>query len=217
MLRDDKRAIFSAAAHAQRAAEILHAAHAATGVAHRVLTPSRCAVTVRDDVRVLDFGVAELELGRLEEAGYRAPEQQQGGGDARSDVYTLAVILFELISGQNLAGKPPPRLRSLVAVPRPVDEFMAKALSQDPAQRFDLLTMRAALRELLGVAAVELVANGNLRVFFTDRHAASVVVKRREGLEPSTSWMATTRSASELLPRKRPVAVTAGAALLALT
>ncbi len=137
----------------ERAAEILHAAHAATGVAHRVLTPSRCAVTVRDDVRVLDFGVAELELGRLEEAGYRAPEQQQGGGDARSDVYTLAVILFELISGQNLAGKPPPRLRSLVAVPRPVDEFMAKALSQDPAQRFDLLTMRAALRELLGVAA----------------------------------------------------------------
>lgn len=137
----------------ERAAEILYAAHAATGVAHRVLTPSRCAVTVRDDVRVLDFGVAELELGRLEEAGYRAPEQQQGGGDARSDVYTLGVMLFELISGQNLAGKPPPRLRSLVAVPRPVDEFMAKALSPDPAQRLDLFAMRAALRELLGVAA----------------------------------------------------------------
>ncbi|WAS96594.1 serine/threonine protein kinase [Nannocystis punicea] len=137
----------------ERATEILQAAHAATGVAHRVLTPSRCAVTMRDDVRVLDFGVAELELGRPEGAGYRAPEQQQGGGDARSDVYTLAVILFELISGQKSAGKPPPRLRSLVAVPRPVDEFMAKALSQDSAQRPDLGAMRASLRELLGVAA----------------------------------------------------------------
>ncbi|HEY0138297.1 MAG TPA: hypothetical protein VGB85_29635 [Nannocystis sp.] len=136
----------------ERAAEILHAAHIATGVAHRVLTPSRCAVTVRDDVRVLDFGVAELELGRPDEAGYRAPEQQQGGGDTRSDVYSLAVILFELISGQRSAGKPPQSLRSLVPVPRPVDDLMAKALAQDPAQRLDLAAMRAALRELLGMA-----------------------------------------------------------------
>ncbi|WP_434424173.1 serine/threonine protein kinase [Nannocystis pusilla] len=137
----------------ERAAEILHAAHVATGVGHRVLTPSRCAVTVRDNVKVLDFGVAELELGHPLESGYRAPEQQQGSGDARSDVYTLAVILFELISGQKSAGKPPPRLRSLIAVPRPVDEFMAKALAQEPAQRPDLVTMRASLRELLGAGA----------------------------------------------------------------
>lgn len=137
----------------ERAAEILHAAHVATGVAHRVLMPSRCAVTVRDDVRVLDFGVAELELGRPDEGGYRAPEQQEGGGDERSDVYTLAVILFELISGQKSTGKPLQSLRSLVAVPRPVDEFMAKALSRDPAQRLGLAATRAALRELLGMAA----------------------------------------------------------------
>ncbi|MCY0986637.1 hypothetical protein OV203_05870 [Nannocystis sp. ILAH1] len=136
----------------ERAAEILLGAHAATGVAHRILTPSRCAVTVRYDVRLLDFGVAELELGRPDEAGYRAPEQGQGGGDSRSDAYTLAVILFELITSQKSAGKTPPRLRSLVAVPGPVDEFMAKALSQDPAQRPDLAAMRAGLRELLGVA-----------------------------------------------------------------
>ncbi|MFZ6185233.1 hypothetical protein [Nannocystis pusilla] len=133
----------------ERAAEVLLAALAATGVAHRVLTPSRCGVTVRDDVRVLDFGMAELELDRPDEAGYRAPEQQQGGGDARSDVYTLAVILTELISGQKSAGKTPPRLRSLAAVPQSVDAFMARALSRDPAQRPELAAMRAGLRELL--------------------------------------------------------------------
>ena len=137
----------------ERTAEILQAAHVATGFAHRVLMPSRCAVTARDDVRVLDFGVAELELGRPYEAGYRAPEQQEGGGDSRSDVYSLAVLLFELISGQRSAGKQPQSLRSLVAVPRPVDELLAKALSQDPAQRLELAAMRTALRELLGMAA----------------------------------------------------------------
>ncbi|MBZ5715392.1 hypothetical protein [Nannocystis pusilla] len=142
----------------ERTAEILLAAHAATGVAHRALTPSRCTVTVRDDVKVLDFGMAELELGRRDEAGYRAPEQRQGGGDTRSDAYALALILFELISSQKSAGKTPPPLRSLVAVPRSVDEFMARALSQDPAQRPDLAAMRAGLRELLGVAVAPVEA-----------------------------------------------------------
>ncbi|MDC0716689.1 hypothetical protein [Nannocystis bainbridge] len=136
----------------ERTAEILHAAHAATGVAHRILTPSRCTLTIRDDVRVIDFGVAELELGSPDEAGYRAPEQRQGGGDSRSDAYTLAVILTELITNQKSAGQTPPRLRSLAAVPQPVDDFMARALSQDPAQRPDLAAMRAGLRELLSAA-----------------------------------------------------------------
>lgn len=138
----------------ERAAAILHASHVATGVAHRSLTPSRCAVTIRDEVKVLDFGVAELELGRPDGAGYRAPEQRQGVGDARSDVYTLAVLLFELISGQESAHKTPRPLRKLVAAPRPVEDFLAKAMAPDPAQRpANLAAMRAGLRELLGSSA----------------------------------------------------------------
>jgi hypothetical protein len=134
----------------ERVAAILYEASAATGVAHRALTPSRCATTRFDDVRVLDYGVAELERGLPDEAGYRAPEQQQGGGDPRSDIYTLGLILFELITGRSWARTTPPSLSSCVAVPEPVDEFFTRVLSQDPAQRHsDVAEMRAAMRLLI--------------------------------------------------------------------
>lgn len=138
----------------ERITEILHNVQAATGIAHRALLPSRCVVTVRDEIRILDYGVAEFEVAgsQQEDSGYRAPEQQGSTGDQRSDVYSLAVILYELISGQRPAAPSPPRLRSLVPVSFSVDNFMAKALAQDPTQRHtDLAAMRAVLRELLGL------------------------------------------------------------------
>lgn len=141
----------------ERITEILHAVQVATGIAHRALLPSRCVVTVRDEIRILDYGVAEFEVagGQQEDLGYRAPEQQGSTGDQRSDVYSLAVILYELISGQRPAAPSPPRLRSLVAVSFSVDNFMAKALAQDPTQRHtDLAAMRAAIRELLGLGVI---------------------------------------------------------------
>lgn len=138
----------------ERVAEILHKVHAATGVAHRALTPARCAITVREDVKVFDYGVAELMQGRSQDTGYRAPEQQAGAGDARSDVYALGVILFEFVAGQRPSGSGPHHLRKLVPVPRPVDELLARALAREPVQRFaDLAALRSSLRELLGLGA----------------------------------------------------------------
>ncbi|MBZ5709396.1 serine/threonine protein kinase [Nannocystis pusilla] len=141
----------------ERILEILSNTYAATQVAHRALAPSRCIVSARDEVQVLDYGVAEIELGEApsDDIGYRAPEQQHGPGDSRSDIYTVAAILFELISGKHPSTTELPQLRLLVPVPFNVNILLAKALAQDPEHRYvDHHAMRAAMREALGLAPV---------------------------------------------------------------
>lgn len=138
----------------ERIAGIVERAHAATAVAHRALTPSRCVVTGRDEVRVLDYGVAELTSGAAEGSPYRAPEQQHGGGDLRSDVHAIGVMLCELITGQRAVDEPP-RVDVIADVSGGVRELVDKALAADPGQRYaDLGAMRAAMCSLLGIEFV---------------------------------------------------------------
>ncbi|WP_434418263.1 serine/threonine protein kinase [Nannocystis pusilla] len=140
----------------ERLAGVLHDAFVKTGAAHRALTPSRCTVGTGDTVELLDYGVAEFELAgeQPEEAEYRAPEQRNGRGDPRSDVFALAAILYELISG-TCPSASPPVLSSLVPVPPAVDRLLDRALAADPAARpTDLAALRTGLREALGLPAL---------------------------------------------------------------
>jgi hypothetical protein len=140
----------------ERIVEIVAAVHAATGAAHRALTPARCLYNDRDEVRVLDHGVAELEREHPDEPDYRAPEQP-GGDGPRVDIYTVAVILFELIAGQRPRANV--RLRSLVPVPTGVDNLFARALAADPGARYpDYTVFRGALREALGLPSLQPLA-----------------------------------------------------------
>lgn len=95
-----------------RLAEILAAAHA-EGVIHRDVKPDNIILTPRDELVLVDFGLALLggqELTRLTNAGkplgtpmYMSPEQVSGNieeMDKRCDVYSLGVILYEMLAGQ---------------------------------------------------------------------------------------------------------------------
>ena len=89
----------------------LAAAHA-HGVVHRDLKPANLMVTAAGDVRVLDFGLARVEIGetvtQLTDAGslvgtadYMSPEQATGAvADARSDLWSLGVITYEMLAGR---------------------------------------------------------------------------------------------------------------------
>jgi eukaryotic-like serine/threonine-protein kinase len=83
----------------------------AQGIVHRDLKPENILVTPRGEVKLADFGIAlrlasrRLTFSHLSNAvgtpDYMAPEQVRGErGDARTGVYALGVLLFELLTGR---------------------------------------------------------------------------------------------------------------------
>jgi eukaryotic-like serine/threonine-protein kinase len=143
---------------AQKIAAAIAAAHA-QGVIHRDVKPGNVMVTRDGTVKVMDFGIARV-LGPetapqtsavLGTASYLSPEQAQGRPvDARTDIYSLGAVLYEL-----LTGRPPFMGDSPVAVaykqvnetpavpsslnpdvPAPLDAVVMKALSKNPSNRY---------------------------------------------------------------------------------
>jgi hypothetical protein len=129
-LRLDDRQI---AALGQRVAVALDVAHR-NGVVHRDVKPANVLLSKSGEVKLVDFGVARLDTSDLTKDGssvgtpfYMSPEQILGRTvDGRSDLYSLGVILYELLSGRRpftatgigdlaaqIAEEPPPRLGEL--------------------------------------------------------------------------------------------------------
>jgi eukaryotic-like serine/threonine-protein kinase len=141
-----------------QAAAALDAAHA-NGIVHRDVKPANLLLDVDERVKVADFGVASAaDLGSFTEAGtvvgtagYLAPEQARGErATPASDLYALAVVAFELLTGErpferesstaeamaHVSAPIPTASGSNPALPRELDDVLARGLAKEPEHRF---------------------------------------------------------------------------------
>ncbi len=173
----------------------LAAAHA-KGIVHRDLKPHNVQLCSKADgalqVKILDFGVAKIlaspdgaqsvktRTGSLMGTPlYMSPEQCKGSGtlDHRTDIYSLGVMLFEMVAGRppftaegvgelfakHMLEEAPPLLHFAPSAPPYMAAAIMKSLAKDPAERFQSMEefRKALIGEVkLPVAAVQLGARG---------------------------------------------------------
>ncbi len=131
------------------------------GVAHRDLKPENVMVDGEDRIKLIDFGIASkadarrLTFGKLSQVmgtpDYISPEQVKGKrGDARSDLYSLGIMLYEMLTGklpfvgenpfaimnERVLNNPiPPRAVNSQITPE-LQEILYRALEREPANRY---------------------------------------------------------------------------------
>jgi serine/threonine protein kinase len=173
---------------ASEVAQGLHFAHELRGpdgqplgLIHRDVTPSNILISLAGEVKLSDFGLAKRRhdrsvVGSLKgNLSYMSPEQaKQSPLDRRTDVFSLGVVLFELLTGRRLreitdevagwthvASGAIPSARTLRPdLPPVIGALLDRALAADPAERFpDAASFGAAIRDAMAALNVPVGAS----------------------------------------------------------
>jgi len=185
-----------------QATDALAAAHA-VGVIHRDLKPANIMITREGVLKVLDFGLSKSEVDRtvapvktdtlstdgslLGTAPYMAPEVIEGGeADVRSDIFSLGIVLFEMVAGRRpFAGDSP--LAVITAILRDRPPLASEVKSEVPPELARLID-----RCLMKTPSARRQSAADLRADLEDlerRHGSGELVQRtpRDDGRPGTS------------------------------
>ncbi|MHC9543734.1 MAG: serine/threonine protein kinase [Vulcanimicrobiota bacterium] len=150
----DEQEVVSWALQISDALDYLHGQQ----IVYRDLKPSNCIVTPEGNVKLIDFGLVRIfSMGKNRDTiimgtpGYAAPEQYgQEQTDPRSDVFSLGALIHHLLTGHDPTLSPflfPPAREKNPSVSESVEHILEKALSIDPAARFQTVgEMRQILK-----------------------------------------------------------------------
>jgi serine/threonine protein kinase len=146
-------------------------------IIHRDIKPANVMLTVDENVKLMDFGIARSSTDRsltvtgttLGSLNYMPPEQVKGEpADNRSDLYSLGISLYEMVTGRlpfqadsnyaimaaHLQEPPRPPIVLRPDLPQPLNQIILMALAKDPGQRFQSAdAFRAALKTVPGDGA----------------------------------------------------------------
>lgn len=137
-------------------AQGMEAAHA-NHIIHRDIKPQNIIISREGKVKVTDFGIAKattsntITSNAMGSVHYLSPEQARGGySDEKSDIYSLGVTMYEMLSGQvpfagdnnvsvalaHIQGEPTPLRELIPGLPRSVDMIVQKCMQKKPERRY---------------------------------------------------------------------------------
>ena len=184
-------------------AEGLYEAHEHK-IVHRDIKPANIMITTKNQVKIMDFGLSKLsgqtkltkDGGTLGTAAYMSPEQTTGEEvDSRSDIWSLGVVLFEMITGilpfkgdyeqamqYSIVNKEPEAITGLRSgIPMELERIVYKTLAKNPDKRYQHVDELA-----VDLKVVDLVSPGSSQI--TTKTTSGLITRSPDVKEEKLSW-----------------------------